>query len=125
MWPDLSLSPIGLGKARDLVAMHKKNTVHCGVIESCKNCESLYNYNLHFVQPLLSSATKSKFIIQNLKTCDPVPANFWRETGPNRTESKISRIPDWIRPDRISGRLLIRLKAINIICFLLQVCAKT
>ena len=58
------LSPIGWGKARVFVARHKKNTVHSGVIESCKNRESLCN--LYFVQLLLSSATKYRFKISKL-----------------------------------------------------------
>jgi hypothetical protein len=62
------LPPIGWGKARDLLAMHRKNTVHSGVIESCNN-----NEYLNFVQPqlcstsiLLSSTRKSKFKISKL-----------------------------------------------------------
>jgi hypothetical protein len=58
--------------------MKRKNSVHSGVIESCKNGESLSNLN--FVQLLLSIATKSKF---KPKTHDPVPASFRQETGPD------------------------------------------
>jgi hypothetical protein len=85
--------------------MHKKNTVHSGVIEQYfKNGES--SCILYFVQRLLSGAPRDKIQIRNIKTCDPVQANYRRESGPDRHGLNIDRIPDRIKPNWIYGRLL-------------------
>jgi hypothetical protein len=77
------------------VAMHKKNTVHSGVIESCKNGESLSNF--HFAQFLLYGSTKSKFKISKLVI------QFRRKTGPYWIKNQPDPGPDQTRPDIQSG----------------------
>ena len=81
----------------------------CAVSWSSRSCVNGKSFcSLYFFQPLLSASLARKNLnTESPLTCDPVPANFRRETGPDRTGSKISRIPNRIGPDRISGRLLI------------------
>ena len=71
-------------------------------MESCKTVNICATSTLFNFYSLAQQNLNSKS--QNL---NPVPANSWREIGPEQTGSKISRISDSIRPDWISGRLLI------------------